>query len=113
MIRDTATRVLSVMSIFGKRYTQKFNSADFDDEDCFDMLEAIEALCDIELMKEEVGNLTSVGDLYDLLKAKIEMNPTSDPLWSLICKMIREYSSMRDAIDRDTTLFRQGAKERH
>lgn len=102
-----------MISIFGQRYTKRFNTADFDDEDCMDMLKAIEVLCDIKLTNADVENLTSVGDLYDLLQAKIEMNPGSDPLWSLVCKMIQEYAAMKDPIDRDTTLLREGAKERN
>ena len=51
------------------------NSLKLEDMDDVVLLEAIEAAFDIQFVESEVGELQTVGDLYDLLQAKLGTTP--------------------------------------
>lgn len=110
--------VLALLSIwlfhYGKpRVTQRLNTVDLcDDLDDVEMLEDIEKIFGIEIKDREAEKLITMGDLYELVNEKLKPESDFDPIWSLVCQIVREHSGTRDPVDKDTTFFRQFAKER-
>lgn len=82
------------------------------DMDDVDILEAIEEAFGIKIGDEEAEKLESVGNLCNLVKAKVRSNSDFDPIWELVCQIVREQSGTRGAIDKETTFFSEHAKER-
>lgn len=83
-----------------------------DDLDDVEMLQAIEKICGIEIHENETVTLVTVGELYDLVRRKLESKTEFDPIWQLVCQIVREHPGSKDAIDRGTTFFQKYAKER-
>lgn len=110
--------VLALLSIwlfkYGKpRVTQRLNTVDLgDDLDDVEMLEAIEKIFGIEIKDSEAEKLITMGDLYELVNEKLKPESDFDPIWSLVCQIVREHSGSRDPVDKDTTFFPKFAKER-
>ncbi|WP_131814571.1 hypothetical protein [Cognatishimia maritima] len=95
------------------RKTERLNTVDLvGDGDDVDLLEAIERAFDLKLTDDEASDLETIGEPYDLVKAKAKSNPDFDPVWELVCQIVRENSMTRDPIDRDTTFFPEHAQER-
>ena len=95
------------------RVTERLNTVDLvGDGDDVDLLEAIERAFDLKLTDDEASDLETIGDLYHLVKAKVKSNPDFDPVWELVCQIVRENSLTRDPIDNDTTFFSKDAKKR-
>jgi len=110
--------VLALLSIWLFQYgkppvTQRLNTVDLgDDLDDVEMLEAIEKIFGIEIKDREAEKLITMGDLYELVNEKLKPESDFDPIWSLVCQIVREYSGSRDPVDKDTTFFPKFAKER-
>lgn len=110
--------VLVLLSIWLTQYgrprvTQRLNTINLgDDLDDIEMLMAIEETFGIKIEDEEAKKLVTVGDLYDLVKMKLEDKSNFDPIWALVCQISREYSGSRDPIDKKTTFFPKFAEER-
>lgn len=99
--------------LFGKRATQKYNTVDLDDDlGDVELLEAFEEIFGIKIEDREAQDLFTVGQLYDLVSAKIASHKGFDPVWALTVQILREHSGSRDGIDRETTFFPQHASER-
>lgn len=95
------------------RVTQRLNTIDLgDDLDDVEMLEAVEEAFGICLDSAEVATLVTVGQLYDLINAKLTAKDEFDPVWALTCQIARAYSGSNDPIDHETTFFPKYAKER-
>ena len=99
--------------LFGRGRTQKLNTVDLvGDMDDVELLQAIEQVFDIEIEGDEVRELYTVGQLYDLVKTKLEGKPNFDPVWALTEEIVREHSGSREVIDRETTFFAKHASKR-
>ena len=94
------------------RTTERFNTVDFDDLDDVELLQSIEDICGIQIDEAEAEKLVTVGDLYDLVREKSRSNTEFDPVWQLVCALVRIQSGSGDEIDRNTTFFAKMAKER-
>ncbi|AXI41264.1 DUF3153 domain-containing protein [Sulfitobacter sp. SK011] len=95
------------------RVTQRLNTINLgDDLDDVEMLMAIEEIFGIEIQDSEAEELTTMGDLYELVSEKLKPDMDFDPVWSLVCQIAREYSGSRDPIDKRTTFFPKFADER-
>jgi hypothetical protein len=102
-----------VFGLFGKRTTQKLNTVNLHgDGDDIDLLEDIEEVFRIRIEDHEAEQFVSVGQLYELAKSKSASNPDFDPIWELVCRIVRENSGSRDAIDSNTTFLAKFAEKR-
>ena len=102
-----------MFGLFGKRITQKLNTVDLNDDlGDVELLQAIEELFGITIEDHEAEQLLTVGQLYDLVNAKLSAQKGFDPVWALAVQVVREHSGTRDAIDHDTTFFPKYAQKR-
>ncbi|MBD3677879.1 MAG: hypothetical protein HUJ27_05680 [Rhodobacteraceae bacterium] len=99
--------------LFGKRVTQRLNTVDFVDiMDAVELQETLEETFGIKIEDAECETLTTVGQLYEVISPKLAERPDFDPVWALICQIVREQSQSKDPIDHETTFFAGNAKPR-
>jgi hypothetical protein len=95
---------------FSKR--DHVNSVDLvGDGDEADLLEEIEREFGINFACDEALKTLTLGEMEQLVRAKFAEDPKQDLLWKLVCRIVREVSGHRGAIDRDTTFFAKHAKK--
>ena len=88
------------------------NTINLHEDDSLFVIEDLESYLEIKLADDEVTDLVTVGQLYDLLRAKLERYEGADTLWVLLVLLLREYSGCADEINRETTFLSEFAQKR-
>jgi len=96
-----------------KRITQRLNTVNLSgDLDDIEILMDIEKTYKIKIEDSEAETTYTVGDLYDLVQLKLKEQSNVDQIWSEVCQIVREHSRTVDPIDRETSFFKEHARER-
>ena len=83
------------------------------DLDDVELLQEIEELFKIKISDEEAAEVVTVGQLYDLVKAKFTGTPNVDPIWEMVRLCVTQYGEPRlMRVNKSTTFFAKDAKER-